>query len=215
MEELMLLNLVLEKIPESALDSREIKPVNPKGNQSWIFIGRTDAEAEVLILWPPDVKNWLIRKDPDTGKDKAGREGEDRGWDGWMASPTRWTWVWASSGSWWCIGKPGMLQSMGLWRVGHDWATELNWHAEVTIACPKTITREQVGERKIVTRKDKWMTHWTLALFLMEILTQQMKSYQETWTASLTLRPSSISNWFLMPMVIIYELLPVFIHTYN
>ena len=58
---------------------------------------------------------------------KVGGEGDDRGWDGWIASPTQWTWVWASSGSWWWIGKPGMLQSMGSQRVGHDWATELNW----------------------------------------------------------------------------------------
>ena len=58
---------------------------------------------------------------------KAGGEGDGRGWDGWMASPTRWTWVWTSSGSWWWTGKPGMLQSMGLQRVGHNWVTELNW----------------------------------------------------------------------------------------
>ena len=58
---------------------------------------------------------------------KAGGEGYDRRWDGWMGSPTRWTWVWASSGCWWWTGKPGMLQSMGSQRVGHDWATELNW----------------------------------------------------------------------------------------
>ena len=58
---------------------------------------------------------------------KAGGEGDDRGWDGWMASPTQWTWVWASSGSWWWTGRPDVLQSMGLQRVGHDWATELNW----------------------------------------------------------------------------------------
>ena len=57
----------------------------------------------------------------------AGREGDDRGWDGWMASPTRWTWVWVNSGSWWCTGRPGVLQFMGSQRVGHDWATELNW----------------------------------------------------------------------------------------
>ena len=57
---------------------------------------------------------------------KAG-EGDDRGWGCWIASPTRWPWVWASSGSWWWTGKPGMLQSMGLQRVGHDWVTELNW----------------------------------------------------------------------------------------
>ena len=58
---------------------------------------------------------------------KAGEEGDDRGWDGWMASLTQWTWVWVSSRSWWWIGKPGVPQSMGLQRGGHDWATELNW----------------------------------------------------------------------------------------
>ena len=93
-------------------------------NQSWIFIGRTDAEAETPILWPPVAKNWL------TGKNwerlKAGK-GDNRGWDGWMASLTWWTWVWASFGSWWWTGRPGVLQSMGLQRVGHDWVAELNW----------------------------------------------------------------------------------------
>ena len=63
----------------------------------------------------------------------AGREVGDRGWDGWMASPTQWTWVWASSGSWWRIGKPGVLQSMGSQRVRHDWATELNTEVDVNL----------------------------------------------------------------------------------
>ena len=77
--------LVLEKTIESPLDSKEIKPVNPKGNQSWILIGKTDAEAETPILWPPDVKNWLIWKDPDAGKDwrqeeKGTTEDETVGW---------------------------------------------------------------------------------------------------------------------------------------
>ena len=58
---------------------------------------------------------------------KAGAEGVDRGWDGWVASPTRWTWVWVNSGSWWWTGRPCVLQSLGSQRVGHDWATELNW----------------------------------------------------------------------------------------
>ena len=58
---------------------------------------------------------------------KAGGEGDNRGWDGWMASPTLWTWVWVSSGNWWWTGKPGVLQSMGSQRVGHDWTTQLNW----------------------------------------------------------------------------------------
>ena len=57
----------------------------------------------------------------------AGGEEDDRGWDGWMASSTWWTWVWANSRSWWCTGRPGVLQFMGSWRVRHDWATELNW----------------------------------------------------------------------------------------
>ena len=118
--------VVLEKTLESPLDCKEIQPVNPKWNQSWIFIERTDAEAETPILWPSDAKNWLIWKDPDA-RLKAGGEWNDRGWDGWMASPTQWTWVWVNSGSWWWTGRPGMLQSIGLQRVRHDWATELNW----------------------------------------------------------------------------------------
>ena len=114
--------VVLEKTLESPLDCKEIKPVNPKVNQSWIFIGRTDAEARTL--WPPDAKSRLIRKDRCWERLKAGGEGDDRGWDGWMASLTQWTWVWASSGKWWRTGKPGELPSKGLHRVGHDWVTE-------------------------------------------------------------------------------------------
>ena len=119
----MLLNCGFE---ESPLDCKEIKPVNPKGNQSWILTGRTDVEAETPILWPPDVKNWLIGKDCDAGKDwrqeKGMTEDEMVAWP-----PTGWTWVWASSRSWWWTGKPCALQSMGSLRVGHDWVTELNW----------------------------------------------------------------------------------------
>ena len=63
---------------------------------------------------------------------RAGRERGDRGWDGWTASPTQWTWVWVNSGSWWWTGRPGVLQVMGSQRVGHDWATELNWSGKNT-----------------------------------------------------------------------------------
>ena len=102
--------VVLEKPLERPLDCKEIQPVNPKGNQSWIFIRRTDAEAEALIFWPPDAKSQLIGKDLDAGKDwgQVG-EGGNRGWDGWMASLTQWTWVWANYGRWWRTGKPGVL----------------------------------------------------------------------------------------------------------
>ena len=116
--------MVLEKTLESPLDCKESKSVHPKGNQSWIFIGRTDAEAEVPILWPPDGKSWQDEKTWE--RLKAAGEGDNRGWDGWMASLTGWTWIWASSGSWWWTRKPGILQSVGC-RVLHDSATELNW----------------------------------------------------------------------------------------
>ena len=112
--------VVLEKTPESPLDCKEIQPVHPKGNQFGISIGRTDAEAETPILWPPDEQIWLIGKDPDAGKDWRREKETTRGWDGWMASLTQWTWVQPNSGSWRWTGRPGMLQSMGPQRVGHD-----------------------------------------------------------------------------------------------
>ena len=118
--------VVLQKTLEHPLDSKEIKPVNPKGNQPWIFSGRTDAKAEALIFWPPDSKSppthWKIPWCWE--RLRAGGDGDNRGWDGWMALPTRWTWVWASSGRQWRTGRPGVLQSVGLQRVGHSWATE-------------------------------------------------------------------------------------------
>ena len=118
--------VVLEKTLESPLDCQEIKSVNPKGNPSWIFIGRNDTEAEAPILWRPvELTHW--KRHWCWERLKAGGEGDDRGWDGWMASLTWWTWVWASPGSWWWSGKPGVLQCMESQRVGHDWVTELNW----------------------------------------------------------------------------------------
>ena len=125
----MLLNwtVVLEKTLESPLYSKEIQPVHPKGNQSWIFIGRTDGEAETPKLWPPDAKNWLTGKDPVLGKiEGRRRRGRQRmrGLDGItnlmeMSLSKLW--------DWWWTGRPGVLQSMGLQRVGHNWASELSW----------------------------------------------------------------------------------------
>ena len=77
-----------------------------------------------LATWCKELTHW---KRPWFWERLKAREGDDRGWDGWMASPTQWTWFWVSSGSWWWAGRPDILQSMGLQRVGHDWATELNW----------------------------------------------------------------------------------------
>ena len=125
--------VVLEKTLESPLDCKEIKPVNPKGNNFWIFIGRTDAEAENPILWPPNAKNWLIGKDPDAGKDW--RQEEKRMIEDemvvWYHRPDG-QWVWAGSRSWW--GQESLV-CCSLW--GHRewdttaWVTELqqlsNW----------------------------------------------------------------------------------------
>ena len=118
--------VVLEKTLENLLDCKEIKPVNPKGNQFWIFIGRADAEAEAPILWPQDAKNWFTGKDPDAGKDwrQENRMTEDE-MVGWHHRLDRHEFKQLLV--WWWTGKPGVLQSMGLQRVGHDWATELNW----------------------------------------------------------------------------------------
>ena len=105
--------VVLEKTLESPLGCKEIQPVHSKGDQSWVFIGRTDAEAETPILWPPhaELTHW---KRPWCWEGLgAGGEGDNRGWDGWMASPTQWTRIWVDSGSWWWTGRPGVLQFMG------------------------------------------------------------------------------------------------------
>ena len=119
--------VVLEQTFESPLDCKEIQLVHPKGDQSWVFTERTDVEAETPILWPPDAKNW---KDPLKRpwcweRLKVGGEGDDRGWDGLMASPTQWTWVWVNSGSWWWTGRPGVLQSKGCKES--DITERLNW----------------------------------------------------------------------------------------
>jgi len=119
--------VVMENTLESPLDCTEIQPFHPKGNQSWIIIGKTDAEAETPILWPCDVKNWLIWKNPDAGKDwrqeeKGMTEDEIVGWHHQL------TRVWASSGRWWRTGKPGMLHSMGSQRAGRNWRIEWQQH---------------------------------------------------------------------------------------
>ena len=104
-----------------------ILPVHPKGNQSWIFIGRTGAEAEALIFGHLMQRTDSLEKTLMLGRIQGRREGNDRGWDGCMASPTPWTWVSASSGSWWWTGRPGALQSKGYQTGWHDLGTELNW----------------------------------------------------------------------------------------
>ena len=112
-----------------------IQPVHPKWIQSWLFIGRTDAEAETPILMATWCKELTHLKIPWFWERlKAGGDVDSRGWDGWMASPTWWTWIWASSGSWWYMGKPCVLQSMGSQRFGHDWRDLAHMTIEVLIS---------------------------------------------------------------------------------
>ena len=124
--------VVLEKTLESPLDSREIHPVNPKGNQPWIFIHGKDWcwswSFNTLATWCEEPTHWKIC----WGRLKAGGEGDNRGWDGWMASPNQCTRVWANSGRGWRTGKPGVLQSMRLKRIRHDLAIEQQQHAKRT-----------------------------------------------------------------------------------
>ena len=120
--------VVLEKTLESPLDCKEMQPVHSKGDQPWVFFGRTDAKADTPVLWPPHVKSWLIGKDSDAGRDcgqeeKGTTEDEMAGWHHRLdGRESEWT-----PGAGWWTGRPGVLRFMGSQRVGHDWATELNW----------------------------------------------------------------------------------------
>ena len=128
-EKLMLLNCGVGEHTWESLDCNEIQPVHPKGDQSWVFIGRTDAEAKTPILWSPHKKSWLIGKDPDAGRD-WGRRRKGLQRMRWMDGITESMGMsWVSSGSWWWTERPGVLWFMGSQRVGHDWVTELNWNS--------------------------------------------------------------------------------------
>ena len=118
--------VVLEKTLESPLDCKEIQPVHSEADQPWDFFGRNDAKAETPVLATSckELSHWK-RLWCWEGLGSGG-EGDDRAWDGWMLSLTRWTWVWVDSGSWWWTGRPGVLWFMGSQRVGHNWATSLH-----------------------------------------------------------------------------------------
>ena len=121
--------MVLEKTLDSPLDCMEIQPVHPKGNQSWSHLKDWCWNSNTSATWLEEIRRAdSFEQTLMLGKIEDGRWRDDRGWDGWMASPTRWTWVRVSSRNWWWTGKPGVLQSMGLqsWARLSNW-TELNW----------------------------------------------------------------------------------------
>ena len=120
--------VVLEKTLESPLDCKEIQPVHPKGDQSldihwWDWCWSWNSNT--LATWCKELTHW--ERPWCWEKLKAGGEGDDRGWDGWMVSPTQCIQVWVDSGSWWWTGRSGVLRFMGSQGVRHEWATELNW----------------------------------------------------------------------------------------
>ena len=121
-----------QKTLESPLNCKEIQPVHSEGDQPWNFFGRNDAKAETPVLGHLIRRVDSLEKTLMLGGIGGRRRRDGRGWDGWMASLTRWTWVTVNSGSWWWTGRPGMLRFMGSQRVGHNWVTDLIWSDEIT-----------------------------------------------------------------------------------
>ena len=123
--------VVLEKTLESPLGCKEIQPVHSKGDQPWVFFGKNDAKSETPVLLATSCEELTHWKRLWCWEGLgAGGKGDGKGWDGWMASPTQWMWVWVNSRRWW-TGKPGVLWFMGLQRVRHGWVTEMTDWTEV------------------------------------------------------------------------------------
>ena len=157
----MLLNCGVEKTLQCPLDYKEIQPINPKGNQSWIFIGRTDAEAETPVLWPPDVKKWVIGKDPDTGKnwrqeEKGMTEDEMVGWHRWLDGHEFEQALAVGNGQ-------GSLVCYSLW--GYKVSDMTEW-----LNCSELITHSQVRQKLTfvtVWAVTQWWSHVTFYSFKM------------------------------------------------
>ena len=182
------------------------------GVQPWMVIGRTDAKAEAPIFWPPDVKSWFIGKRPWCRERlEGGGEGDNRRWDGWMASSIQWTWVWANSGIWWRTGKPGILRSMGSQRetterlkpppptpflVIQNLLGEflrkmpLSWESGALGSRPDSVTEllfhlwqvTSPGPQSPQFAKSRYWTRWTLN-FLLVLFLSDSKTLGAQWGA--------------------------------
>ena len=178
--------VVLEKILESPLNCKN-KPVNPKGNQPWIFIGKTDAEAEAPILWSLMWRADSLERTLMLGKTEGRRRGDNRKWDGWMVPPTQWTWIWANSGRWLKTGKPGVLQSMGSQRVGHDLMTEQQLENAILGFTVSTVQRG-------IQFKEYWCTVSTTGPIAESSKLHFLASSTTVWLNRLYILPLSTSN---------------------
>ena len=143
--------MVLEKTLESPLDCKEIQsPVLKEISPECSLEGRCWSwNANTLATWCKELTHW--KRPWCWERLKAGGKGDNRGWDGWMASPTQWTWVWVNSGSWWWTGRPGMLQSKGSQGVGHNRETELNWIKFSSRKFPKGWVSLQLKSPKFIS----------------------------------------------------------------
>ena len=153
--------VVLEKTLESLLDCKEIQVVHPKGDQSWIFLKGLVLKLKLQYFGHLMRRLTYLKRPWCWERLKAGREEDNRGWDCWIASPTQWTWVWASSGSCWWTGKPGVLQSMGSQRV--DTTGDLTEFIHCCI-CWTPIFIQSFLFGKIVTSENKcfcWKMRWS------------------------------------------------------
>ena len=157
--------MVLEKTLESSLDCKKIHLVHPKGDQSWGFIGCSSWNSSTLAISCKELTHW--KKSWCWEGLGAGGGGDDRGWDGWMASPTWWTWVWVNSGSLWWTGRPGMLRFMGSQRFRHNWVTELNW----TEALNKYLLNEWINGQSYMFLHKSFIQ---LCSFKLKLLTSKL-----------------------------------------
>ena len=179
---------MLEKTLESPLDCKEIQPVHPKGNQPWIFIGKTDAEAGAPILWPPHVKSWLTGKDPDAGRylgqeEKEREEDEMVGWHHWLDS-NEWR---VNSGNWWWTGRPGMLQSK-------QWQSQ-TWLRNWTEHLLQVSANE--GDIRDMTLMQRVRHNWSnLACMHTKIRTSQVASGKESTCQCRRYKRYGLGPWF-------------------